>query len=71
MYNTYAIDPSPMKLSGVRSLPEEQQPKSCIACGSCAKKCPQSIDIPGVLAKFAEIIETTPVPGPPPGVKKD
>jgi predicted aldo/keto reductase-like oxidoreductase len=70
MYNTYAIDPGPMRLSGVRSLPEEQQPKSCIACGSCAKKCPQSIDIPGVLSKFAEIIETTPVPGPPPGTKK-
>jgi predicted aldo/keto reductase-like oxidoreductase len=34
------------------------------------KKCPQSIDIPGVLSKFAEIIETAPVPGPPPGTKK-
>jgi hypothetical protein len=70
MYNAYAIDPGPRKLSEVRALPAEQQPAACIACGSCTRKCPQSIDIPGVLAKFAEIIETSPIPGPPPGAKK-
>jgi ferredoxin len=30
--------------------------EACIGCGSCAAVCPQQIDIPGVLADFAELM---------------
>lgn len=35
------------------SLPADKQPESCIACGACAKVCPQTINIPEELKKFA------------------
>ncbi|MFP3090734.1 aldo/keto reductase [Treponema sp. TIM-1] len=35
------------------AMKPEELPSACIACGSCAKVCPQNIDIPGVLRKFA------------------
>jgi len=44
---------APMALG---ALPEDKQPGSCIGCGSCAAVCPQQIDIPGVLADFAELM---------------
>ena len=44
----------PMALS---VLPDDRQPSSCIGCGACATLCPQKIDIPGVLADFAELLE--------------
>jgi predicted aldo/keto reductase-like oxidoreductase len=38
----------------VLKKPDEQKsPSACIACRACAKVCPQSIDIPDVLRKFA------------------
>jgi hypothetical protein len=73
MYNEYCIDPGPRNLMEVTELPKSEQPGSCVACGKCASHCPQSIDIPGVMSKFADIIETSPAPAPPPGAdaKKD
>ena len=38
----------------IDSLPEEKRPSACLACGACAAVCPQSIDIPTVLADFCE-----------------
>ena len=38
----------------VNTLPEGQRPEDCIGCGACAAVCPQHIDIPGVMADFAE-----------------
>jgi predicted aldo/keto reductase-like oxidoreductase len=35
------------------AMKPEELPSACIACGSCAKACPQGIDIPEVLRKFA------------------
>ena len=35
------------------SLPAEKRPQACVACGRCAKVCPQGIDIPAMLADFA------------------
>ena len=45
---------APMALE---SMGEDKQPSACLACGSCAAVCPQRIDIPGTLAKFAEMLE--------------
>ena len=44
---------APMALG---ALPADKQPSACIGCGSCAAVCPQQIDIPGVLADFAELM---------------
>ena len=44
---------APMALG---ALPADKQPSACIGCGSCAAVCPQQIDIPGVLADFAEMM---------------
>ena len=41
----------------LRSYPEDKWPSQCIGCGECAKVCPQHIDIPGTMAKFAGMIE--------------
>ena len=38
-------------------LDEGKKPSDCIACGACTKVCPQQIDIPGTMAKFAEMIK--------------
>ena len=38
----------------VGTLPEDKRPAACIACGACAAVCPQQIDIPGTLEKFAD-----------------
>ncbi len=40
---------APMALD---ALPREKWPHACIACGACAKVCPQKIKIPGALAYF-------------------
>ena len=37
----------------VSTLPAEKRPSACIGCGSCAKVCPQQIDIPGMMKDFA------------------
>jgi predicted aldo/keto reductase-like oxidoreductase len=44
---------APMALG---ALPDDKQLSACIGCGSCAAVCPQQIDIPGVLADFAELM---------------
>ena len=44
---------APMALG---ALPDDKQPSACLGCGSCAAVCPQQIDIPGVLADFAELM---------------
>ncbi|GHV69581.1 oxidoreductase [Spirochaetia bacterium] len=40
------------------AMKPEELPSACIACGSCAKVCPQNIDIPAVLGKFAEALKS-------------
>ena len=39
---------------GLAAIAADKQPSSCIACGSCAAVCPQQIQIPDELAKFAK-----------------
>ena len=57
LYNEHAYSEggfiAPMALA---SLDKDKLPSACIGCGSCAKVCPQQIDIPGVMKKFTELI---------------
>ena len=45
---------APMALATVE---EGKHPKDCIACGACAQVCPQSIDIPQMLAEFSAMFD--------------
>ena len=36
--------------------PDEEKPSACIGCGGCAAVCPQSIDIPAMMADLADKI---------------
>jgi predicted aldo/keto reductase-like oxidoreductase len=38
------------------AMKEAELPAACIACGACAKLCPQGIAIPDVMKKFAELV---------------
>jgi predicted aldo/keto reductase-like oxidoreductase len=36
---------------------ESELPLACIGCGECVKLCPQEIDIPDIMEKFADLLE--------------
>ena len=40
----------------LNGMKEMELPSSCIGCGECAKQCPQEIDIPDIMQKFAELL---------------
>ncbi len=42
------------------ALAEDKRPTACIGCGACAAICPQNIEIPEHLAKFADIVKRLP-----------
>ena len=35
-------------------------PVACLACGACARMCPQKIDIPAVMRELTETLQTIP-----------
>ena len=43
-------------IMGVEALPSGKKPQDCIGCGACASVCPQSIDIPGTMSRFSELL---------------
>lgn len=51
LYNEASFDISALRWE-LPDMPEAQKPHNCIACGACTKVCPQSIDIPDVLARL-------------------
>lgn len=57
MYNEHTFTGggflAPMKL---KSIPEENRPSACIACGKCKELCPQCINIPEIMEKFTDEI---------------
>jgi len=42
------------------ALPLDKRPAACIACGKCARTCPQGIDIPAALKDLSGILEQIP-----------
>ena len=57
LYNEHAYSEggfiAPMALA---ALDQDKLPSACIGCGECAKVCPQTIDIPGTMKKFNELL---------------
>jgi len=51
-YNQQKISGATWRVDGFASA---KGPEECIGCGSCAAHCPQKIDIPDVMRRFAEI----------------
>ena len=58
LYNEHAYSEggfiAPMALA---AFDENKLPSACIGCGACTTVCPQKIDIPGTMAKFAEMLK--------------
>jgi L-lactate utilization protein LutB len=52
------------------AMKEAELPSACLACGDCKELCPQDIDIPDIMERFAETIANMPKMGPPPMPKK-
>ena len=48
------------------AMKEAELPSACLACGDCKEICPQEIDIPVIMERFAEVIANMPRFGPPP-----
>ncbi len=57
LYNEHAYSEggfiAPMALA---AIDKDKLPSACIGCGACAKVCPQTIDIPGTMKKFTELL---------------
>ena len=62
LYNQFSVDPGPGIFMSLERLDDDQRPGRCVSCGQCARKCPQSIDIPGVMEKFNSALEALPRP---------
>lgn len=54
-YNRYTISGNVDDLAPIRAMAGDRQPKSCVGCGLCMEKCPQRIDIPGIMLKLSAI----------------
>lgn len=63
LYNKFQLDPSPFIRVQLEKL--SAGPGDCIACGACKPKCPQNIDIPAAMAKFAAAVSKLPAPKKP------
>lgn len=40
----------------IKSIPENNRPSACISCGKCRELCPQCINIPEIMEKFAKAL---------------
>ena len=57
MYNESAHDGKSYSISNLlNTMRDEEKPSACLSCGECAKLCPQKLDIPGIMKKFAALI---------------
>ena len=59
-YNETCISSSVNTRMRIDAMPEDKRPAACVACGKCAKVCPQKIDVPGVMKKLSEELEKIP-----------
>lgn len=53
-YNTYKVD-GPWSLRSISEIESEGRHTDCTACGKCAERCPQGIDIMGIMKELVEL----------------
>ncbi len=59
LYNQYKVMKNKMMFTiYYETLEEDERPEKCTKCGLCNKNCPQSLDIPKLLAKIAAEYKT-------------
>jgi hypothetical protein len=71
LYNQFKVQPGFTVMMTLEGMGQEHLPSACIGCGACAAKCPQNIDVPAVMAQFAEAIAALPPMGPAPSAKEE
>ena len=61
LHNEASHDNSLFGIGAVlRAMSDDEKPSACISCGQCVKLCPQEIDIPDIMSKFAHMIANPP-----------
>lgn len=62
LYNDIRFNPKSANTPAqqLQCLPDDKGPSACVACGACAKICPQHIDIPSVMKELAEASKDLP-----------
>ena len=56
LYNNYKVNGQVWTFTMMyETLDESERPDKCIKCGACLKNCPQSLKIPDLLAKVADL----------------
>jgi L-lactate utilization protein LutB len=76
MYNEASFENPFILHFTLDAMKEAELPSACLACGDCKELCPQDIDIPDIMKRFAETIanmprrEYPPMPAKPAGSAK-
>jgi predicted aldo/keto reductase-like oxidoreductase len=52
-YNAFLTQDDFTVRTYMSSLPEDKQPAACVSCGQCTGICPQNIDVPVIMERFA------------------
>ena len=61
LYNEAAHDGKSYTITTLlQTMGEGELPSACVSCGECMKHCPQGIEIPDVLKKFADLLAAPP-----------
>lgn len=59
-YNDIKFQPAFTVGMQMEALPQDKQPSACVNCGACSITCPQHIDVPAIMADFAERLTKIP-----------
>jgi predicted aldo/keto reductase-like oxidoreductase len=60
LYNEMNVAPDMGVMLASSARNPEKEPDSCVSCGLCVSKCPQNINIPDYMSKFAKKIAEMP-----------
>lgn len=55
-YNRFKVD-GHGAINAMRRVESKGKPADCISCGGCTGHCPQSIDVPALMAEMAELMK--------------